>query len=117
VYRAADARITFGWVVVLLLFLVALAVTTLSVWITRAPWLHVRVHQQGGRTIAISLPVPLALASLGIRVARRYVDEQTAGYLDASRDFIRVMRREHGRTEPLQVSVDEGDQYVQVYFG
>jgi len=34
VYRAADARITFGWVVLLLLFLLALGATTLSIWIT-----------------------------------------------------------------------------------
>jgi hypothetical protein len=117
VYRAADARITFGWVVLLILFLVALAATTLSVWITRAPWLHVRIHEQAGKTIAISFPIPLTLAGLGIRIARRYVDEQTAQYLDASAEFVRVMRREHGRSEPIEISVDEEGQRVQVYFG
>lgn len=117
VYRAADARITFGWVVLLLLFLIALGATTLSIWITRAPWLHVRIHQQEGKTIAISLPVPLTLASLGVGIARRYVGEQTAQYLDASAEFIRAMRRERGRSQPLEISVDEGGQYVQVYFG
>jgi len=117
VYRASEARITFGWVVLLLLFLLALGATTLSIWIARAPWLHIRIHQQAGKTIAISLPVPLALAGLGVGIARRYVDGQTAEYLDASSEFIRAMRREHGRAEPLEVSVDEGGQYVQVYFG
>lgn len=117
VYRAADARITFGWVVLLLLFLLALGATTLSIWITRAPWLHVRVHQQGGRTIAISLPIPLTLASWGVGIARRYVDEQTTEYLDASAEFIRAMRREGRHSEPMMVSVDDDDERVQVYFG
>ncbi len=117
VYRAADARITFGWVVLLLLFLLALGATTLSIWLTGAPWLHVRIREQSGKTIAISLPIPLTMASLGVRVARRYVDEQTAQYLDASTEFIHTMRREHGRSEPLEVSVDEDGQSVQVYFG
>ena len=117
VYRAADARITVGWVALFLLFVLALAATTLSIWITGAPWLHIRVHQQEGRTIAISLPVPLTLASWGVGIARRYVDEQTTQYLDASAEFIRAMRHEHGRSEPLEVSVDEDGQYVQVYFG
>jgi hypothetical protein len=57
------------------------------------------------------------LASWGVGIARRYVDEQTAQYLDASAEFIRAMRHEHGRSEPLEVSVDEDGQYVQVYFG
>ena len=117
VYRAADARITFGWVVLLLLFLIALGATTLSIWITGAPWLHIRIHERAGKTIAISMPVPLTLASLGLRIARRYVDAPTAQYLDASAEFVRAMRGQHGRSEPLEISVDEGGQYVQVYFG
>jgi hypothetical protein len=117
VYRAADARVTFWGVVFLLLFLLAIAATTISVWITTAPWLHIRVRERSGKTIAISLPVPLTLASLAIRIARRFVDEQTAQYLDASSDFVRAMRRERRHADPIEISVDEGDQHVQVYFG
>jgi hypothetical protein len=117
VYRAADARITFGWVVLLLLFLLTLAATALSAWLLSAPWLHVRIHQREGRTIAISLPVPLTLAGWGVRLARRYVDEQTSQYLDASTEFIRAMRKDRDRSQPLVVSVDDDDQRVQVYLG
>jgi hypothetical protein len=116
-YRAADAQITFGWVVVLLLFLFALAATTLSAWLISAPWLHVRVHRREGRTIAISLPIPLGLAGWGVRLARRYVDEGTSQYLDASAEFIRAMRHDRTRSQPLMVNVDDDDQRVQVYFG
>jgi hypothetical protein len=117
VYRAADARITFGWVVFLLLCLFALAATALSVWLLSAPWLHVRVHQREGKTIAISLPIPLALAGWGVRIARRYVDAQTSQYLDVSAEFIRAMRRDRDRSQPLMVNVDDDEQRVQVYFG
>jgi len=117
VYRAADARITFGWVVLLLLFLLALAATALSTWLLSAPWLHVRIHQREGRMIAISLPVPLALAGWGVRIARSFVDEQTSQYLDASAEFIRAMRQDRDRSQPLMVNVDDDEQRVQVYFG
>jgi hypothetical protein len=116
-YRRADARITAGWVVVLTVFLFALLATLVSAWMLTAPWLHVRISERDGRRIAISLPVPLTLAAWGIRIARRYVDDQTAAYLDTSAEFLSTMRRDHRETEPITVNVDEGDHRVQVYIG
>jgi hypothetical protein len=52
-----------------------------------------------------------------VGIARRYVDEQTTEYLDASAEFIRAMRREGRHSEPMVVSVDDDDERVQVYFG
>jgi hypothetical protein len=116
-YRRADARITAGWVVVLVVFLFALLATVISAWMLTAPWIHVRIHERDGKRIAISLPVPLTLTTWGIRIARRYVDDQTAQYLDTSAEFLSTMRKDHKRSGPITVNVDEGDHRVQVYIG
>ena len=116
VYQKAGA-ITFGWVLLLLLFLVALLATVVSIWMINAPWLHVRIREGDGRRISISLPIPLLLAQWGIQIARRYVDDQTATYLDTSAEFLDAMRKDRDKSEPIMIDVDEGDQHVQVYIG
>ena len=116
--RQGDGRITFGWVLVLILFLFSALAVAVTFWMLRAPWLHVRIEEQDGKRIAISLPLPLALADWGLWIARRYVDEQTAQYLDVSSEFISSMRKNRGReTEPIVVDIDEDGQRVQVYLG
>ena len=115
-YQKAGA-ITFGWVLLLLLFLVALFATVVSIWMINAPWLHVRIREGDGRRISISLPIPLLLAQWGIQIARRYVDDQTATYLDTSAEFLDVMRKDRQHSEPIMIDVDQGDQHVQVYIG
>jgi hypothetical protein len=117
VYHRADARITLGWVAVLVVFLVAVLATVLSAWVITAPWLHVRIHEPDGKRIAISLPIPLTLADWGLRIARRYVDEHSAAYLDTSAEFLRAMRRDRKTSEPIVVNIDEDGHYVQVYIG
>lgn len=117
-YRQADARITFGWVVVLLVFLLSALATIVTFWMLHAPWMHVRIEERDGKRIAISLPLPLTLANWGLQIARRYVDEQTAGYLDTSTEFLKVMRQDHGKgAEPIMIDIDEDGQRVQVYIG
>jgi hypothetical protein len=117
IYVRADARFTLGWVAVLIVFLMAVAGTAISFWMLTAPWIHVRVHERSGKRIAISLPVPLTLAHWGIRIARRFVDDETGTYLDTSSEFLRAMHRERGQAEPIVVNVDENGQRVQVYIG
>jgi len=117
-YRQADARITFGWVAVLVLFLLSVLATVVTFWMLRAPWLHVRIEDRDGKRIAISLPLPLTLAHWGLQIARRYVDERTAEYLDTSTEFLKAMRQSHGKEpEPIMVNIDEDGQRVQVYIG
>ena len=117
IYVRADARITLGWVAVLMVFLAAVAGTAIGFWLLTAPWLHVRIHERNGKRFAISMPVPLTLAHWGIRIARRYVDDQTGTYLDTSAEFLKAMPRERGQREPIVVNVDEDGQRVQVYIG
>jgi hypothetical protein len=118
IYRQADARITFGWVAVLVLFLLSVLATVVTFWMLRAPWLHVRIEERDGKRIAISLPLPLTLANWGLQIARHYVDERTAEYLDTSTEFLKAMRQSHGKEpEPIMINIDEDGQRVQVYIG
>jgi hypothetical protein len=116
VHRAAGGRVTFGWVVLLVLGLSFLVLTVLSAWIVNAPWLHLRVHDGSGKRIAISLPLPLGLVEWGVRIAGRYVDAETSTYLDATSEMVRSLRAT-GRSQPVEIGVDEGDQRVQIYIG
>ena len=113
-----DRGITFGWVLVLILFLLSALGLAATFWMLRAPWLHVRIEERDGKRIAISLPLPLALANWGLWIARRFVDDHTAQYLDMSSEFIGTMRKNRGgQAEPIIVDVDEDGQHVQVYLG
>ena len=114
----ADGQLTLGWVAVLLLFMFSVLATAITLWMLRAPWIHVRIEERDGKRIAISLPLPLTLARWGLQIARSYVDERTAGYLDTSTEFLKAMRQHPGKeSEPLVVDIDEDGQRVQVYIG
>ncbi len=120
IYQSSEGAITLGFACVWSLFLLAFVLTVLAWWSRRAPWLHVRVRERGGRRIAISLPLPLGIANWGVRFARGWVNVDTRSQLDIAESFLEVAQVswQEGSTEPLVVNVDDedGDQ-VQVYIG
>ena len=140
-YRQAGYRIAPGVAWMLAWFILVTGVTALAFWMRLAPWLHVRVQacpvgaelrasperservprEQGKdrKRIAISLPLPLTLADWGIRLARRFVDDETARYLDMGAGLLKAMRgsRAELRAEPIAIDVNEGNEHVQVYIG
>jgi hypothetical protein len=119
-----EGVITFGFVVLAILFALTLVATALSLWAATVPWLHVRIRSapgedSSGKRFAISLPVPLTLAGWGIRIAHRFVDRETAGHLDASAELVATMRYNLGKpgAVPIVVDIDDEDEQVQVYIG
>lgn len=115
VFLRSEGRITLLWVWPLIFFGIAAALSAFAAWLLRAPWLHLRVRQENGRTIAISLPLPLTLASWGIAIAERFVDQETAAHLRASADMLRVMRHDRRKGEPIAVDIDQDEEHVQIY--
>ena len=115
----AEARITLGFVAMLILFVLAIGATAITFWMRLVPWLHVRVREQDGKRIAISLPLPLTLASWGVRLARRFVEDDTAEYLDASAELLKAMKDGPRtlRTDPIVIDIDDDGQRVQVFIG
>jgi hypothetical protein len=122
VYQRTGGRITFGFVVLTTLVLLALLATALTLAMTVAPWLHVRISSESGgkpTRFAISLPAPLGLASWALRIAHRFVDEEQAAYLSAAAGVLASVRHEMGKPgiDPIVVDIDDEDERVQVYIG
>lgn len=119
-YQASDGAIGFWFVCVWSLFLCTFLLTALAFMSRRAPWLHVRVQERGGRRIAISLPLPLRLATWGVTTAQGFADEEAQGKLDMAASFLTAARLnwQQPDSEPVMIDVhdDDGDQ-VQVYIG
>ncbi len=106
-----------GWSVVLLGGLLAL-IGWVSQW---SPWVHIRIHEQNGTRIALSLPLPVQLFSGLLRVVSklivRRVDRDTAENIEMAASFLALLE-EYPIDDPITVDVldDDGDQ-VQVYIG
>lgn len=106
-----------GWLVCGWLPLFAgLSVVLLSWWARDATWLHLRVSEGGKRKVAFSFPVPLALATWGIRVAQPFVPQLKGTGVD---DLIVALRDSTSEGQPFYIDVqdDEEGERVEVYIG
>ncbi len=119
-YQRSDGAITLGFVCVWSIFIFTVLLTALALFSRQSPWVHVRVKEQHGRRIAISLPIPMGLAQWGINIARGFVSDSTQASLNMAAEFLAEARHNLGQpgADPLIVSVDDddGDQ-VRVYIG
>jgi hypothetical protein len=129
-FHRAQGRVTLGFVLLVILAVLAFLAAALALWATTVPWLHVRIRgapdggSQGTR-IAFSLPLPLTLAGWGLRLAYRYrtrfarLDQETADRLDAAAALLAAMRQDLGRqgAEPISIDVSDKEERVQVYIG
>ncbi len=89
-------------------FFLGVLLAALGLWSRNAVWLHVRVEEEDGPSVNVSLPLPLGLAERAVTLARDQVDEETAGQLDAAAAFLASIRR-GGEREPFTVEVSEGE--------
>ena len=86
----------------------------------RATWVHLRVDERQGRSIAISLPLPLGLAGWGVNIARGFVKADQRQNLDMVADFIEAAQQnlQAPGSDPLMINIDDDDgDRVQVYIG
>ena len=114
VYATGAARgwLVCGWLPMLL----GLGVMLLALWTRRAPWLHVRISEEGQRKIALSFPLPLSLAAWVVRLIQPFVPKLRESAVD---ELILALRDSRVPGEPLFVDVqdDEAGERVEVYFG
>lgn len=120
IYQASAGAITFWFVCLWSLFILAFVLTMLAFLSRRAAWIHVRIKEKTGRHIAISLPLPLGLAGWGLNIARGFTANTQRDKLDTAAAFLAAARanlQEPG-ADPLIVRIDDddGDQ-VEVYIG
>jgi MFS family permease len=101
-----------GWTPLIL----GLAVTFLALWSRQATWLHLRVKEEEGRSIAFSFPLPLSLAAWALRIAQPFVPQLGDTGVD---DLIIALRQSTAQGEPLFIDVedDEKGERVEIYIG
>lgn len=92
-----------------------LAVATLAAWARSAHWIHLRVRDHGQR-VALSLPLPLGLAAVVVRVARPYVPRLRDTGVD---EAILALREGLKGDEDIIIDVQDDDEgeHVQILFG
>ena len=116
-YQSTGQVALIGFMCVWSIFVVALLATVLVLLARKAPWLHVRVQEKGGRRIAISLPLPLRLANWGINIAKFIVPADQSMYLEMAAAFMKQMTNDPDQ-EPIVINVDDDDgDRVQLYLG
>lgn len=93
----------------------ALIATLLSIWSKYATWVHVRVQEQSGRLVAISVPAPLRIVRWGIGLAAERTSKEKREQLLAAQELLYEL---NSNTQPLVVDVnDEDGDHVQIYIG
>ena len=78
----------------------------------RGVWAHVRVESREG-TITLAIPLPLSLARMGLNLAPiPSQPKQIALDVLSDAELLRALRE-----EGIEVQVDDGEHYVEVYIG
>jgi hypothetical protein len=85
----------------------------------RSRWLHLRVDQKPGERpqhIAISMPLPIGLASWFMRTFGHMIPELRDKHID---EMLQAVSDNTNAENPLYVEVDEGEngEKVKVYIG
>jgi len=108
----ATGWLCCGWLPVLL----GLLMLFLALWSRRAPWMHLRISEQGRRKLVLSFPLPLTLAAWAVRIARPFVPQLQETGVD---DLILALRDSPSRDEPFFIDVqnDQDGERVELYIG
>jgi hypothetical protein len=80
----------------------------------------VRVKERGGKRIAISLPLPLGLASWGLELARSFTPAEQRQNLDMAADFLAGAKTQLNdlASDPVMINVEDKDgDHVQIFIG
>ena len=114
-----TARINFWFFCLIVLLLLGVLVIVAAIGSRKARWIFVDVHQKPGEKparIFLGFPLPLKLASWGMRTFGHYIPDMDKAKVDG---IVQVIETGFTGEEPLVVNVDEGDdgERVQVYIG
>lgn len=114
-----KSKLPFGFLIALSLFLFSLGLTILVFVSRKSTWVHVRVQEKDGANIAISMPLPLSLASWAIDYAREFVDGEALDNLEMAATAIAAAQENFSdpSADPIMINVDDEDAQVQVFIG
>jgi len=115
----ANSGIGFWFICSWFPFLLGVGLAALSYSSRRSRWLHLRVDQKPGERpqhIAISMPLPIGLASWFMRTFGHMIPELRDKHID---EMLQAVSENTNAENPLYVEVDEGEngEKVKVYIG
>jgi hypothetical protein len=115
----ANSGIGFWFVCSWFPFLFGVGLAALSYGSRRSRWLHLRVDQKPGERpqhIAISMPLPIGLASWFMRTFGHMIPELRDKHVD---EMLQAVSDNTNAENPLYIEVDEGEngEKVKVYIG
>lgn len=115
----ANQGIGFWFVCAWFPFLLGVGMVALSYGSRRSRWLHLRVDQKPGERpqhIAISMPLPIGLASWFMRTFGHMIPDLKDKHID---EMLQAVSENTNAENPLYVEVDEGEngEKVKVYIG
>jgi hypothetical protein len=119
-YQASEGSLSLGIACLGSLFVLAFGLTAVAFMSRRSTWLHVRVKERGGKRIAISLPLPLGLASWGLELARSFTPAEQRQNLDMAADFLAGAKTQLNdlASDPVMINVEDKDgDHVQIFIG
>jgi hypothetical protein len=119
-YNLPAGANSFGLVCVWSLFGLMLVLTALSFISRQGTWVHVRAKRRRGKTIAISLPLPLGFARWMLGLVSQFVGDSdrdrltvVATFIDTAKENLRSVD-----ADPLVIDVDDQDgDRIQVFIG
>lgn len=114
-----KSKLPFGFLFVLSLFLFSLGLTILMFMSRKSTWVHVRIQEKDGANIAISMPLPLSLASWALDFAREFVEGEALDNLEMAATAIAAAQENFNdpSADPIMINVDDEDAHVQVFIG
>ena len=114
-----KSKLPLGFLLVFSLFLFSLGLTVLMFMSRKSTWVHVRVQEKNGANIAISMPLPLSLASWVIDYAREFVQGEALDNLNMAATAIAAAQESFNdpNADPIMINVDDEDAHVQVFIG
>ncbi len=115
----ANSGIGFWFICAWFPFLLGVGLVALSYSSRRSRWLHLRVDQKPGERpqhIAISMPLPIGLASWFMRTFGHMIPDLKDKHID---EMLQAVSENTSAENPLYVEVDEGEngEKVKVYIG
>jgi hypothetical protein len=92
--------------------ILGMLVMFLGVWSRQARWAYIRIRDENGPKVTLSVPLPIRLASWGLRTFGPRIKKLEGKHLENLPEILDALGDNH---DPIAVEVDDGGDHVRVY--
>jgi hypothetical protein len=116
-YQASEQIALLGFMCIWSIFIIALFTAVILLVTLRSTWLYINIEEQDGSGFALGMPMPLGWINWLVKVARPFVPDKQAAYLETAGTFASVMK-DDPEAAPIVIDIDDDDgDKVQVFLG